>query len=248
MKFTSNNSCFPEFSGTHSMKGFTLRPLSTRMLAPTSSRNVSMRDIGATHTLYPALQTCGVTERVTHGFTLIELLVVVLIIGILAAVALPQYKKVVKKTRLTEVHTRFKALAKGVDMWLLENGYPNSTVRFWRDSNTSGAPQLELDVDLPCDQVALDGCYTQLGAWQVQCSSSLCEIHFQPYYYPNGNTGNWWLELYQIYWYKVGNDPWKLLYVNEHSGAGHDYFCEWWRNLYGDDAFGTSPYNGHDCN
>lgn len=75
-------------------------------------------------------------ENMEKGFTLIELLVVVLIIGILAAVALPQYEKAVEKSRAAEALALVKTIGQANQVYFMSNGNYTTDLR-------------DLDIDIP---------------------------------------------------------------------------------------------------
>ncbi len=67
------------------------------------------------------------TKNLKQGFTLLELLVVVLIIGILAGIALPQYKKAVDKSTAAQGIAIMKPIWQSIENYYLANNeFPTS--------------------------------------------------------------------------------------------------------------------------
>ena len=160
-------------------------------------------------------------KQAKQGFTLIELLVVVLIIGILASVALPQYQKAVRKARLSEVATTFNSISKGIDMYILENGYPSSEISFSGDN-----PTASLDIEIPCTpKKNLVLCSNKVGDWKYSCTSVACLIEV--------GTAKW-LDYITLKLVRYSSEnQWKLEIGSTSSPSLTKEICLWWKDMSG---------------
>ena len=84
----------------------------------------------------------------SQGFTLIEVLIAVLIIGILAAIAVPQYQKSVVKSRAAHLQSILSNLVKASNEYYLQTGqYPTSFDQFDIDINLPTVPNNQIICD-----------------------------------------------------------------------------------------------------
>ena len=93
-------------------------------------------------------------KKHSQGFTLLELLVVVLIIGILAAIALPQYKKTTDRAQFSIMLNIAKAMAEANERFYMVNDRYSTKVS-------------ELDIDIPAKSINSQYAYFDWGECQL---------------------------------------------------------------------------------
>ena len=127
--------------------------------------------------------------KTAKGFTLLELLVVVLIIGILAGIALPQYEMSVEKAKAAEALMNMRTIIGAVERNILLNGKDDADVyenhENW-DIELSGGNWHErgsgtlFECDYLTDNYIYTTCEDSTGVFAIRCNGK-CEQTDDPY-------------------------------------------------------------------
>lgn len=106
------------------------------------------------------------------GFTLVEILTTVLIIGILVAIALPQYKKAIFKTRATDAVLWFNSMEKTAQLYQMTYSLPKPGYDITLFHSGDGVNLLGAD-NLSCPMQDLKDGNTNCS---VLCNRESCEF------------------------------------------------------------------------
>jgi type IV pilus assembly protein PilA len=85
-------------------------------------------------------------KKLQKGFTLIELMIVVAIIGILAAVAIPQYQDYTVKAKLSKVMSYAKPIQTALALFNQEQGSFPTVADAWTSLGLSASPSASTEV------------------------------------------------------------------------------------------------------
>ncbi|MFC7289596.1 prepilin-type N-terminal cleavage/methylation domain-containing protein [Herminiimonas glaciei] len=86
------------------------------------------------------MKSMKMMKKAQSGFTLIELMIVVAIIGILAAVAIPQYQDYVTRAKLAKIIPTVESLKLAVAEYKQVNGDANMGLDPWATLGLTAAP------------------------------------------------------------------------------------------------------------